>query len=51
MAEKSSPAQKVLELMDSVENGGDRFSEFVNVVSKESGVPREQIKEELKLYI
>lgn len=51
MSNKSVAAQKVLELMDSVEDGADRFSEFLLIVSKETGASTEQIKEDLKSYI
>ena len=48
---KTRAAEKVLEMMDAVEDGGDRFSEFLDSVSKELCIPKEQIKEELKKFI
>jgi hypothetical protein len=37
--------------MDSVEDGADRYSEFLNKVSDETGIAKEQIKEDLKQFI
>lgn len=48
---KSERACRVLQLMDSNEDGASRFSEFVKTVSKETGVSVEQIELELEPFI
>lgn len=48
---KTAEAQRVLQLMDSTEDGADRYSEFVRLVAKESGKSIAQIEEELDPFI
>lgn len=48
---KSANASRVLELMDSCEDGGRRYGEFVRMVASEAGVSREQLEEELDPFI
>ena len=48
---KTENAQKVLQLMDSVDDGESRYNEFVKQVSDETNVPLSQIKEELEPFI
>lgn len=50
-AVKTQGAQKVLELMDSQEDGADRYCEFVELVSNETGVTIAQLNKELEPFI
>ncbi|CAH6978952.1 conserved hypothetical protein [Vibrio chagasii] len=49
--QKSQAATKVLQLMDSCEDGDGRYTEFVNEVVAELGVSKEELEKELDLYI
>jgi hypothetical protein len=48
---KSKNAKRVLQLMDSEEDGGNRYQEFVKLVSEESGDPIQSIEKELEPFI
>lgn len=48
---KSKAAQKVLELMDSEEDGQDKYGQYVAQVVKEMGVSKEALEKELDKYI
>lgn len=50
-AVKTQGAQQVLELMDSQEDGADRYCEFVELVSNETGVTIAQLNKELEPFI
>jgi len=48
---KSANAKRVLQLMDSCEDGEGRYSEFVKLVAHESNVSIESLNAELELFI
>lgn len=48
---KSSSAKKVLQLMDSEEDGQDRYMEFVKRVAKEDNISISQLEKELEPFI
>jgi len=48
---KSSNAKRVLQLMDSCEDGASRYMEFVKLVSSEANVTIESLEVELEPYI
>lgn len=51
MTIKTANAQRVLQLMDSCENGDSRYREFVELVAKEANVSIEQLEAELNPFI
>ncbi|WP_415912532.1 hypothetical protein [Neptuniibacter sp. QD37_11] len=51
MTEKTKGAQKVLQLMDSVEDGENRYREFVDQVAQEDGITVAQLEKELEPFI
>ncbi|WP_198556704.1 hypothetical protein [Paraglaciecola sp. MB-3u-78] len=48
---KTKCASRVLQLMDSSEDGADRYFEFVNRTSVEFAVPVKQMEDDLKPYL
>ncbi|MBD77971.1 MAG: hypothetical protein CL840_03370 [Crocinitomicaceae bacterium] len=48
---KTESAKKVLQLMDSEEDGGCRYQEFVRQVSNEDGISYEQLEAELDPFV
>jgi Ca2+-binding EF-hand superfamily protein len=48
---KTENAAKVLQLMDSTEDGGDRYNEFVSLIAKENGISVSQLEAELDPFI
>lgn len=48
---KTKNAKRVLQLMDSEDDGDSRYQEFVALVSKETGVSIEQLEQELDPFI
>jgi len=51
MTIKTANAKRVLQLMDSVEDGDSRYNEFVLLVSNESGNSVSKIEKELENWI
>lgn len=51
MTIKTSSAKRVLQLMDSCEDGGGRYCEFVKQVSIETGISVENLDKELEHWI
>jgi hypothetical protein len=51
MSIKTANAQRVLQLMDSCEDGASRYREFVELVSKEAKISTEQLEKELNPFI
>lgn len=51
MTIKTANAQRVLQLMDSCEDGSERYREFVNLVAKEANITTKQLEEELNPFI
>lgn len=48
---KSNSVIRVLQLMDSFEDGQERYAEFVTQVANEDNVSIEQLEQELNQYI
>lgn len=48
---KTDGAQKVLQMMDSEEDGESRYQEFVDIVASESGITTAQLDKELDPFI
>lgn len=48
---KTVGASKVLQLMDSEEDGESRYAEFVKLVAGELGIPTNQLDKELEPFI
>lgn len=48
---KTVNAQKVLQMMDSEEDGDSRYQEFVRVVASESGITIAQLEQELAPFM
>lgn len=48
---KTENAKQVLELMDSVEDGPERYREFVAQVANKANVPASQVEKELEPFI
>lgn len=48
---KTKSASKVLKLMDSEEDGPDRYKEFVKKVAKEDKISVKQLEKELEPFI
>ncbi len=48
---KTNNAQRVLQLMDSEENGNNRYQEFVKLVAKDVGISTQQLGSELEPFI
>ena len=51
ISHKSAAASRVLKLMDSDEDGQDRYGEFVAQVAKEAQINVEQLESELVPFI
>ena len=51
MTIKTPNAKRVLQLMDSYEDGANRYCEFIKLVSKEANITTEQLEEELNPFI
>ena len=48
---KTAEAQRVLQLMDSTEDGASRYTEFVQLVASESNISVKQLERELDPFI
>lgn len=48
---KTASAKRVLQLMDSCSDGGSRYTEFVEYVAEEFGIPVAQLNEELEPFV
>lgn len=51
MVNKTPNAKRVLQLMDSDEDGDERYDEFVELVAREAGISILQLESELEPFI